>query len=376
MTRPRVPALRITAAVASSHCRAADGTVAESHPADHGSDGPPRITGRPVMRRLWPAVRVTAAVAILVGLAARFGAGSVLDGLRAVSPTAALLALGIGVVTTAACAGRWRVVARLLGLPLPLGTAVGDYYGALLLNAVLPAGVLGDVHRAIDHGRRSGAVGRGVRAVVVERCAGQVVLCVLAVALLAWQPALVSALAGQISGVGAAVALVVACGLGVVWTVLRKRVHGSLRAMRDDLEAVLLSPRVLGPVVLLSAVAVAGHIAMFLVAAGAAGVSAPSAELVPLAAAALLVMAVPLNVGGWGPREAFLAAAFGAVGLGAAHGLTVAVVYGALSLVACLPGVIVLLVRNLPQRGAVVAEPRSWSTRSKSSALDKGKRPR
>lgn len=310
------------------------------------------------MTRLWPALRVGAAVAILVGLAVRFGADSFLDGLRAVSPAAALLALGIGVVTTAACAWRWRVVARRLGLPLPLGTAVGDYYGALLLNAVLPAGVLGDVHRAIDHGRRSGAVGRGVRAVVVERCAGQLVLCVLAAALLAWQPALVSAMVDQVSGVWAAIAAsVVACGLGVAGALFRERLSGGLRAVRDDLKAVLLSPGTLGPVVLLSVLAVAGHVATFLVAAGAAGVPAPPTELVPLAAAALLVMAVPLNVGGWGPREAFLTVAFGAVGLGAAHGLTVAVVYGALSLIACLPGALVLLVRNAPERGEVVAEP-------------------
>jgi hypothetical protein len=38
-----------------------------------------------------------------------------------------------------------------------------------------------------------------------------------------------------------------------------------------------------------------------------------------------------------------MAVAFGAVGLGAAQGLTTAVVYGVLSLIACLPGAVVLL---------------------------------
>jgi uncharacterized membrane protein YbhN (UPF0104 family) len=54
-------------------------------------------------------------------------------------------------------------------------------------------------------------------------------------------------------------------------------------------------------------------------------------------------MALPLNIGGWGPREGVMAVAFGAVGLGAAQGLTTAVVYGVLSLIACLPGAVVLL---------------------------------
>src|SRR5699024_11278254 len=93
-------------------------------------------------------------------------------------------ALVIGVITTLCSAGRWLLVARRVGLRLSLGRAVADYYRALLLNAVLPAGVLGDVHRAVSHGRRSGHLGRGVRAVVLERVAGQAVLVVATAALL------------------------------------------------------------------------------------------------------------------------------------------------------------------------------------------------
>ncbi|MBW8707220.1 hypothetical protein MBT84_47065 [Streptomyces sp. MBT84] len=57
-------------------------------------------------------------------------------------------------------------------------------------------------------------------------------------------------------------------------------------------------------------------------------------------------MGLPLNVGGWGPREGVTAWAFGAAGLGAETGLTVAVVYGVLSFVASLPGIPVLLARS------------------------------
>jgi hypothetical protein len=57
----------------------------------------------------------------------------------------------------------------------------------------------------------------------------------------------------------------------------------------------------------------------------------------------LLAMGLRLNVGGWGPREGVTALAFGAAGLGAAQGLTTAVVYGVLALVASLPGALVLV---------------------------------
>jgi hypothetical protein len=67
-------------------------------------------------------------------------------------------------------------VARGLGLRLSMRSAMADYYKALFLNAALPGGVLGDVDRAVHHGRGEGDVGRSVRAVVLERTAGQIVL--------------------------------------------------------------------------------------------------------------------------------------------------------------------------------------------------------
>jgi hypothetical protein len=58
---------------------------------------------------------------------------------------------------------------------------------------------------------------------------------------------------------------------------------------------------------------------------------------------ALLAMGLPFNIGGWGPREAVSTVAFAAAGFGATQGLTAAVVYGVLNLIACLPGAGVLL---------------------------------
>jgi hypothetical protein len=58
-----------------------------------------------------------------------------------------------------------------------------------------------------------------------------------------------------------------------------------------------------------------------------------------------------------------MAVAFAAAGLGAAQGLTTAVVYGVLSLIACLPGAVVLLLsaarasaRRTPAVGPAILE--------------------
>lgn len=119
----------------------------------------------------------------------------------------------------------------------------------------------------------------------------------------------------------------------------------AVRGMLGEARRALFS-RTTAPGVLVSSVVVlAGYVAMFVLAADVADAGASVAELLPLALLALLAMSLPLNVGGWGPREGVAAWAFGAAGLGAGRGLTVAVVYGVLSLAASLPGAVVLVAR-------------------------------
>ena len=113
------------------------------------------------IRRRW--VHLAVAAATLTVLVWRLGTGPFLDGLRTVDGGALAAASGLAVLTTLCCAWRWRIVARGLGVDLPLGTAVAAYYRSLFLNVTLPGGVVGDVHRAISHGRDRGDVGRGLR---------------------------------------------------------------------------------------------------------------------------------------------------------------------------------------------------------------------
>ncbi len=297
------------------------------------------------------ALRMLVGAGILAVLLWRLGTGAFLDALRAVDGGALLAALVIGAAATVCSAWRWCLVARRLGLPLSLGPAVADYYRALFLNAALPGGVLGDVHRAVRHGRDSGDVARGVRAVVLERTAGQVVLVAVGVVTLLGRPTLLAPVADALLSVPAgAVAL---GGAAVVGGALLLRGRFAPRLRRAVGEALadarrgLLARDAWPAVAALSLGALAGHLALFLVAARVAGATAPVAELLPLLTLALLAMALPVNVGGWGPREGVLALAFQGAGLDAGQGLAVSVVYGVLALVSSLPGAGVLLVRHL-----------------------------
>jgi uncharacterized membrane protein YbhN (UPF0104 family) len=298
----------------------------------------------PAARRCGPLLlRLAAGVTVLWFLGWRVGAAPFENGLRAVTWPGVVAAVTLTALTTGCSAWRWRVVARALGAGIGLPAAAGAYYRSLFLNSVLPGGVLGDVHRAVVHGRRAGDVALGLRAVAWERLCGQVIQAVVtAVVLLTMpspvRPALPYVLLG-IAGVAGCAALVVrgAARRG------RSRLTRGARAVAADLRHGLLAPGVWPQVTLASVLVVAGHTATFVIAARVAGCTAPLGELVALLMVVQTAVVIPLSIGGWGPREGAAAWAFAAAGLGAATGVTVATLYAVLMLAAVAPGAGLLL---------------------------------
>jgi uncharacterized membrane protein YbhN (UPF0104 family) len=315
-------------------------------------------------RAAWWWARLVAAAATLAVLVWRLGTGPFLDGLRMVDGGALAAAAGLAVLTTVCCAWRWRIVARGLGVDLPLATAVAAYYRSIFLNVTLPGGVLGDVHRGISHGRDTSDVGRALRAVAWERSAGQVVQVILTVAVLLVMPSPVRAAMPLVT----AALLAAAAGVAVAARVRPAvgRVGGSrLSRLRSsaarDLRDGLLARRAWPAIAFASALVVAGHAVTFLIAARTAGATAPPSRMLPLALLVMLAAVLP-NVGGWGPREGVTAWAFAGAGLGASRGVATAVVYGVMVFAASLPGAAVLVA--------------AWLQRTRSAPLERPLLPR
>jgi uncharacterized membrane protein YbhN (UPF0104 family) len=305
----------------------------------------------------------------------RLGTGPFLDGIATISGSSLAAATAIAVVTTVCCAWRWSIVARGLGVQVPLRTAIAAYYRSQFLNTTLPGGVLGDVHRGVRHGRDVGDLGRGLRAVAWERSAGQVVQLVLALILLLILPSPVRSVMPIVAGAVVASALVVVA-------LARKSPHDGpsrwaefLRTVNTDVRDGVLARRSWPGITVASTVAVVGHTATFLIAARTAGSNASVLQMLPLAMVVLLAMGVPANIAGWGPREGVAAWAFAAAGLGAGPGFSTAVVYGVLVLVANLPGAGVLVIawihRHLARRARAGghAQP-TWSQPDRSPAKE------
>jgi glycosyltransferase 2 family protein len=294
---------------------------------------------------------------VLAVLVWRLGTGPFVDGIRTVDAGALAAAAGLAVLTTLACAWRWKIVARGLGVELSLPAAVAAYYRSVFLNLTLPGGVVGDVHRAVSHGREVSDVGRALRAVGWERFAGQVVQAVLTVAVLLALPSPVRSSMPLVAVAVAASVLGLRLLAGSRPGDVRSAWARARGALAGDIRDALLARRAWLGIVVASAVVVAGHAVTFLIAARTAGAAAPLSRMLPIALIVMAAMVLP-NVGGWGPREGVTAWVFGAAGLGAGRGVTTAVIYGVMVLVASLPGAAVLVV--------------TWFRRTRPSAPTKG----
>ncbi len=306
----------------------------------------PVRTGR-VLRRLGlPLLRLATAVTVLWFLWRQLGSAPFKDGLRAVTWPAIVAAVTLTALTTVCSAWRWRVAAQALGMGIGLPAAVRSYYRSLFLNSVLIGGVLGDVNRAVTHGRRSGDVVLGLRAVAWERLCGQVIQAVVTVVVLLTltspvRPALPYVLAGVAGVAGAA-----GCAALVARHTDRRgrsRLTRAVRAVADDLRHGILAPHVWPQLALSSVLVVAGHTATFVIAARVAGSTAPLGELLVLLMVVQTATVIPLGIGGWGLREGVAAWAFAAAGLGAATGITITTLYAVLMLIAVAPGAGLLL---------------------------------
>jgi glycosyltransferase 2 family protein len=315
-------------------------------------------------RRVYRWARLMGGAAILAVLIGRLGTGPFVHGLHMITGWSLVAAAGIAALTTVCSAWRWSLVARGLGVGIPLHSAVSAYYRSQFLNTVLPGGVLGDVNRAVRHGRDAGDIGRGLRAVAWERLAGQVVQVALTMIVLVIAPSPVR-LSRPIVMVAAAAVVVGALGAVLVIRALpadgRFRSARVVRTARADLQLGLLARRAWPGIAIASVVVVAGHTATFLIAARTAGSTASLTRMLPLALLVFLATAVPTNIGGWGPREGVAAWLFGISGLGTSQGIATATVYGVMGLAAYLPGAAVLLASYLPRRSrqhAAALEPR------------------
>lgn len=304
-------------------------------------------------RSPWRFLGTVAGTVVLVVVLWHVGTGPFVTGLRSLDPLTLVLGAALGLPVTLTGAWRWHLVSRELKVRVDLAPAVASCYRAQFLNVTLPGGILGDVHRGVRHGQQAGDTLAGMRAVAWERLAGQGVQAAVAIVVLLLLPSPVrDAMPAVLVVLSVLAALTV-----VAVRYLSPSPPGSLparvgRVIRDDLRGLLTVRRAWLGIVVASIAALGFHLATYFLAARAVGVTAPAVTLLPVALLIFLAAGLPVNLAGWGPREGVAAWSFAAAGLGAAQGVATAVAFGAIVLVANLPGATVLLVASARRRRA------------------------
>jgi len=260
-----------------------------------------------------------------------------------VSPFVLLPALALTVVQIALSAWRWRYTAERLGLRLPYGIAVREYYLGTFLNQILPGGVLGDVNRAWRHGTSASDVNSrvtGLHGVAIERLSGQLMLALVVAMSVGWLVQSGRLVPGSL-GMGVWIVLAFAVLALALWLAFRFGLAGYLQRLRRDLFQALLRWPAL-PVQLGSSLLVlVSYLGVFFcLAAGAGYLNSVETALViaALGSVLLLSMVIPLTVAGWGIRESAAAILWPLAGLPAEQGVALSVGYGALVFVSSLPG--------------------------------------
>jgi uncharacterized membrane protein YbhN (UPF0104 family) len=288
-----------------------------------------RFSPRPVgLQSLGRALRAAVPVVLLAGLVAHVGTQPFARSLDVLAPAPILAALLLGGLTTVSQAMRWRAVANASGAgsELTRGRAVSECYRSALLNAVLPGGVMGDAIRAWRHrAPRERGLRTSATAVVGERTAGTALL-LTAVALVTLP-------------IDRRVAAFFLCGALVAGAVAAP----SLRRLPLTGQLAVWG---------WSLLALAPLVGLFAVATAQLGTVPGPQGAVALGLIVLAGMAIPIGVGGFGPREAVAALAFGHVGLDAQAGVATAAAYGVLAAVSALPGVLVMLLDVRERRPA------------------------
>jgi uncharacterized membrane protein YbhN (UPF0104 family) len=270
-----------------------------------------------------------------------------------------LAALALASLQFPLLAARWWFVARKLCVPLGYRRALGEYYLGTLLNQILPFGVLGDALRAVRHARQARieadrSPARVALAVVLERGSGQLALWGVVLAVLpSWSDSVRRALAATDTSTWLAALPLVAGASVSLWFALRKRPWiARLRALATSGARVLVLPRNFAVHTLLSLALVVSHVAVFACAAQSLGSALPLVPALRVVPLVLVASTLPAFFSGWGIREAAAAGLYQLAGLSAADGAAIALVFGAVGIVASTPGLFLLGSRRTGARAS------------------------
>ena len=264
-----------------------------------------------------------------------------------------MLAGAAGVLVVQICVGgmRWHAVLNAIGDTFDILNAIRLFYISVFFNKVLPSSVGGDPVRMYKAYRLGLDLRSAVNGVLLERVVTVVALVVLADITLPWflprVDAATTALlmpAVWLVSTGCVASLIFLMALDRLPETLRRwQVVRGLGHLGVDARKVFLSTRHLPRALFWGILTHVNMSLVVLILAMGLGLDVIWLDCLTLMPLVLLIMTVPISIGGWGVRETAMVALFGLVGVPAEGALVLSVVFGLVGIAVSIPGGIVWL---------------------------------
>jgi glycosyltransferase 2 family protein len=309
------------------------------------------------MRRTLLLVTKAAISILLLYLSVRWvNVTALSERLSRLKPEWILLATLLVTTQVALLAIRWREIAVSCGAHLALISALQFSFVGMFFNQVLPSTVGGDGARIWLLARQGAGWARATYSVLIDRIAGVFVLALIVVACLPWTFEIIHDPVARgvlvLIGFGSIAATFI---FALIGTWFRKwfdrwKLTRHLSAASRAAVAVCGSSRSIGIVLLCSVT-----IHLFTVIAAwccIKAIAAPVsfAQVLFLMPPVLLIVTIPVSIAGWGVRESSMIVAFAYAGLAQSNGLTLSILFGAVTFVVGIVGGIVWITSGLRVR--------------------------
>ncbi len=255
--------------------------------------------------------------------------------------------VGIMVLQVIVAVFRWYRIMISKGVHISVRRSARYFWLGLFFNQLLPSSIGGDAIRGYCLVRDGQSVGRATLSVLLDRILGMAGLVVLIALAIPYAMNLINNPEMQ-WGMMSALLVVIAGFIAILFIDIFTRRFSSWRVMKglttlaSDARQLLGSRQGLG-LVLFSVLIHILSIVVVGMLSSALSIKVDWIALTIIVPITTLLITIPLSIAGWGVREGVMVVGLGYVGIAPEEALALSILYGLLTLVVALPGVLAWL---------------------------------